>query len=268
MSSVLLKSPEEVRPSLKDRRLSLFLDYDGTLAPIAASPGQAALSPMTKEVLGALAELCPVAIVTGRSLADIRSLVNMDSLAYAGNHGLEVASPDFTMLFDAGQEALDEMRKLAAAFAGLEERFEGVIFEDKGLSLSLHYRLLGPGSLELFRKRFDEAASGALARGRVRLSYSKKAFEIKADVGWNKGRAVKWMLERKRFKCTLPVYIGDDETDRDAYSALGADGVSINVGSASSGSAYYLSSQAEVGTFLKLLLRPCHNMARQGYRSA
>lgn len=254
MSRYLLKSTEEMLSRLKGRGLSLFLDYDGTLTPVTGRPEDARLSFQMKELVRALASAMPVAVISGRSLADVESLVGIDGLAYAGNHGLEAASPDFTMTYDIGRAAREELKALEAALRGLQERFKGVIFENKGASYTLHYRLLGSRHFPLFKEEFDKLVAPALSRGRVRQRESKRAFEIRASVRWDKGRAVLWMLERNRFRGTTPVFIGDDETDKDAYRALGPEGLSVHVGSEADEAAFHLVAQDEVKVFLKLLL--------------
>ena len=137
------------------------------------------------------------------------------------------------MLFDAGPEVRGEL---------------------KGLSLSLHYRLLDPASFGEFERAFPDTARAAPGRGRAYLSRSKMAFEIKANVAWGKGMAVLWMLERPRFSGTAPIYVGDDETDVDAYRALGKDGISVHVGREIAEARYHLIAHSEVKVFLETAL--------------
>ncbi|MBZ0221016.1 MAG: trehalose-phosphatase [Candidatus Methylomirabilis sp.] len=254
MSRYLLKSADEARSCLKGRDISLFLDYDGTLTPVAGRPEDARLSFHMKELVRMLAGSMPLAIVSGRGLSDIESLVGVDGLAYAGNHGLEAAAPDFTMTYDIGRAAREELNGLEPALLRLQERWKGVIFENKGVSHTVHYRLLGSRHFPLFKEEFDTTVAPALSRGLVRLTQSKRAFEIRASVKWDKGRAILWMLERNRFRGTMPVFIGDDETDKDAYRALGPKGLSVHVGCEADEAAFHLIAQDEVKVFLKLIL--------------
>lgn len=254
MGEYLLKRIEEAGAFLSERRISLFLDYDGTLTGITGRPEDARLDFQTRELVRSLSGVYPLAIISGRSLSDIKERVNMEGLVYAGNHGLEISSPEFTMLYDIGQGAREDLEELRPVFRGLAERFRGVIFEDKGTTLTVHYRLLDSRSFAAFKERFDEAVSERLARGHVRLGKSKKALEVKANVNWDKGRAVKWLMDRPVFAGTTPLYMGDDETDRDAYRAIGTSGVSVNVGRMVDEAAYFLMAQSEVAPFLKSLL--------------
>lgn len=255
MAEYLLRHMEEASSLLNEKRLSLFLDYDGTLTGITGRPVDAHLTYQMSEILRSLSALYPLAIVSGRSLADLKKHVGMESIVYGGNHGLEISSSDFTMTYDIGRAARADLEGLKSKFHYLARKFRGVIFEDKGLTFTVHYRLLDSRSFVFFRESFDEAVLGTLARGNLKLAISKKAFEVKANVRWDKGRAVEWLLDRPMFTGTTPVYMGDDDTDRDAYRAIGTEGVSINVGRVVEEARYFLTAQSEVATFLKLLLR-------------
>ncbi len=254
MSRYLLSSLNGPLKRLRDRRVSFFLDFDGTLSPIASRPQDARLAPEMKGLLKALSDSFPVAVVSGRRLDDIKSITGLPGLAYAGNHGLEIDSPDFSMLFDPGPWIQGELARLSRSLDGLSKMFPGTLLEDKGLSLSLHYRLLDPALLAGFERAFSDASSAALEGGRVYLSRSKMAFEIKASVKWDKGQAVLWLLERPRFSGTFPLYIGDDETDMDAYRAIRENGISVHVGHETDEAQYHLNAQAEVKAFLEMAL--------------
>lgn len=255
MAAYLLRCLGRASSLLNDGRLSLFLDYDGTLTGITGRPDEARLQERTRELIEALAASFPLAIVSGRSLADIKARVSVASIVYAGCHGLEISSPGFAMTYDIGQAARAALERLRPRLAGLPEMFNGVMIEDKELTLTVHYRLLDPAEFPRFKKAFDNVMGPALASGGVRLTNSRKAFEIRADINWDKGRAMEWILERPAFRGTAPLYMGDDETDRDAYRSVGSSGISINVGRAVDGAGYFLKSQKEVEPFLKWLCR-------------
>lgn len=255
MKKHLLKSLGEVARRIGSGEPSLFLDYDGTLAPIAGRPEDARLHFHERELLRSLAASYRVAVVSGRGLADLKRLVGLEGLVYAGNHGFEINAPDFTLEFDIGAAARAELGKLRRGLPELAHRFKGVIFEDKGLILAVHYRLLGPSDVALFKERFDSAVSAALSGGHVVLSKSKKAFEIRPNVYWNKGRAVEWIMGRPGFSPAIPIYLGDDETDKDGYRAAETTGgIAVNVGGPVDEAEYFLVSQGEVRVFLKELL--------------
>ncbi|MDP2688830.1 MAG: trehalose-phosphatase [Deltaproteobacteria bacterium] len=253
MSGYLLKNLDRLREIMEGKRISLFLDYDGTITPIAARPERATLTYQMKEILKAAARAYPTAIVSGRSLADVMGKVGMEGITYAGNHGAEIRGEGFTMVFDAGAAFREEIKRLEAELNALARAWKGVIVENKGHSITLHYRLLDTRSQRLLAERYGKAVEGAAARGAVRLSAGKKSFEIRHPAGWNKGNAVAWLLDRKIFRGTYPVYIGDDETDKDAFRAIAGRGMSVFVGGAVDEADYYLVAQTEVRTLLKWL---------------
>lgn len=255
MAAYLLRHLDSAGYLLEKGRISFFLDYDGTLTGITGRPSEACLDAKTRELIRGLASCYPMAIVSGRSLQDIRSRVGIDSIVYAGCHGLEISSPDFMMTYDIGRAARTALAGLGPKLSALAEKYRGVILEDKGLALTLHYRLLDPALFPLFKAAFDATIEHALSSGGVRLTPSRKAFEIRAGVRWDKGRALEWLLQRPLFRGTVPLYMGDDDTDKDAYRALGPGGMAVNVGGEVEEAGYYLKSQKEVAPFLKWVCR-------------
>src|SRR5262249_60058416 len=107
----------EIVPQVRDRRLAIFLDYDGTLTPIVSRPEQATLSNSTRGVLRELSDAVPVAILSGRDLDDVRRLVGLDGIVYAGSHGFDIAGPrglrkevgtEFLPIIDLAEKELKE----------------------------------------------------------------------------------------------------------------------------------------------------------------
>ncbi|MEE9614226.1 MAG: trehalose-phosphatase [Thermodesulfobacteriota bacterium] len=253
MKRHLLKNIERVKELAGSKRISLFLDYDGTLTPIVARPEVATLSFQVKEILRKLVRLYPTAVITGRGLEDIRERVPIGGLVYAANHGMEVWSTGFTMVFDAGRDVGAELKKLLAAFNGLVKKFKGVIVEDKGATLSVHYRLLDIKEVKAFKAALRELAAPSVEKGLVKLTEGKKVFELRPPVSWNKGRVVEWIMQRDGFSGTFPLYVGDDETDRDGFRAVKGKGLSVFVGGMDDEADFYLNSQDEVRPFLEWL---------------
>lgn len=255
MAAYLLRHLEKASSLSSEGRLSLFLDYDGTLTGITGRPEEAHLPARTLEAVEALSARFPLAVVSGRSLADIKARVGIDSIVYAGNHGLEISSPHFSMTYDIGREARAALESMRPALLGLERMFPGLLVEDKALTLTVHYRLLDQALFESFKDAFGLVAGAALRDGFLRLTHSRKAFELRANVGWDKGRALEWLLDRPLFKGTAPLYMGDDDTDVDAYRSIRSKGISVNVGRATDEAGYFLMYQKEVEPFLKWLAR-------------
>jgi len=242
------------------RSISLFLDFDGTLSPIAETPARAELPPESREILSRVSMLYPTAIITGRALADIREKVGIYyGITFAANHGMEIRSdpsrvvPDgFEMDYDIGDEKRAALRGAALLLSDIEARYDGLVMEDKGMTLSLHYRLLPEGLREGFKKELDSMLLAFKGRELLRVSGGKLVIELRPRVEWNKGRAVEWIFARKPFSGTYPVYIGDDETDRDGFKAVRELGASVYVGGPD-GEALYHMEQGSVAAFLRWL---------------
>jgi trehalose 6-phosphate synthase/phosphatase len=237
------------RTDIAGREIFLFLDYDGTLAPIADSPDKAVIPHSTYSLVAKLAQRVPIAIVSGRSVEDIQKRLAIEGVVYAGNHGAEVRSGDKTLLSgQSGQERtlLEEMlRRMRRAFAP----FKGVLIEDKGLTASVHYRNVDLNHLSdvavLFRSIAREYEKD------FRVTSGKKVFEVRPVGARHKGDAVTWIANNLG-QGRIPIYIGDDVTDEDAFRALKGRGMSIAVGG-SAYADYYIRRQDEVDRLLEHL---------------
>ncbi|MFA5335491.1 MAG: trehalose-phosphatase [Candidatus Omnitrophota bacterium] len=236
----------------------LFLDYDGTLVPIADTPGKAVIPKRTRGLLRRLAldGGCRLAVISGRSLKDIRKMVGVSGIVYSGNHGLEVSGPGIKSrsFVPAGFKKLIKKiaRDLRRGLAGVS----GVVLEDKGYTLSVHYRMVRRKDVPRVRKAFWDATARYIAGGMARAGAGKMVLEIKPPVDWDKGKLVMWLLEKQRqsagdIEHVLPVYIGDDTTDEDAFAALEKKGITVFVGRPSrTKAAYFLKDHKEVIRFL------------------
>ena len=148
----------------------LLSDYDGTLTPIVGRPDEAVLSPEVRKILGALAEKpsFSVGIISGRPLTELKAMVGVEGIYYAGNHGLEIEGPGLKFVSPVAKAAQtvikDLVRQLSAKLGGIE----GVIVEDKGLSLSIHYRLVKEGEENQVANIFHNVTSPLLSEGKIR----------------------------------------------------------------------------------------------------
>jgi trehalose 6-phosphate phosphatase len=231
------------------------LDFDGTLAPIVRRPDDAALPAATEPLLRALAARSDthVALVSGRSLHDLRRRVGIDGVYYAGNHGLEIEGPGVARVHPDAEAAVARLGRMARL---LEQRLgdrPGVIVEDKGLTLSVHYRMVDDDG-DAARVRADVHAVCAGARG-LRLTEGKKVVEVRPDVDWHKGRALRFLRETlvPPGSGAPTLFIGDDRTDEDAFREVGDDGCAIVVGDsppADTAATAALASVAAVADFL------------------
>jgi trehalose-phosphatase len=243
---------------LKNRNLFLLLDFDGTLAPIAQKPQDAAISAETREVLVRISKECKlqVAVISGRALRDIKQVVAVDGIIYAGNHGMEMEGLDFKFEYPLPRGYRDNLKQIRDTLHQNLAGIEGVFFEDKGYCLCIHYRQVARGKLSFLKDCFKRAISLFVQNNAVKLCYGKKVFEVRPPLEWDKGMAVLWLLERQSVlrpgAGTYPVYIGDDQTDEDAFKALKNTGLTVVVGKTEQSCAqYYLRDTVDVTRFLR-----------------
>jgi len=239
------------------RRPVLFLDYDGTLTPIVDDPDAARLSEEVYSVLSALADNTLVAVISGRDLSDIERRVGVENIYYAGSHGFDIKGPQGTRVAsEKGQEFLGELEKVEQYLRKAADKVPGARVEHKRFSVALHYRLVPDSELPEINRIAEQALE--LGEG-LRRGRGKKVYEFQPDIEWDKGKAVRWLLEVLDLDTSrvLPVYIGDDETDEDAFVALEDDGLGIAVQERLSVTAarYRLRDPEEVRRFLGALNR-------------
>ena len=253
------KEWEQIKDKLKKRPLFIFLDFDGTLAPIAKTPAKAVIPEETKRILKILSRkaFCKVAVISGRSLVDIRAKLNgLNDVIYSGNHGLEIDGPGIKSSPMVSLGYIMAIKRIKIALGKMTSVIKGALLEDKKFSLSLHYRLVSDKQVPRLKEVFNSAVTRYAASGRVQVREGKKVLEVGPPSKWDKGKVVQWLLSRhgfaKRGKNILPVYIGDDLTDEDAFKALKNRGITIFVGrrNKSSNAKYYLRDTGDVARFL------------------
>lgn len=236
------------------RESMVFLDYDGTLAPIVSDPDAAALVDGAAEALGLVAAVCPVAILSGRDLADVRSRVGTPGIWYAGSHGFELTGPDGTYhCNEAAATSVPLLEHAAAELTSTLATIAGVRVEHKRFAVAVHYREVAP-------EHVDEIVALTHHIGHrdgLRVTSGRKIVELRPDIDWDKGTTLAWIRDRiDPAVALLPIYIGDDLTDEDAFDAVHFDGVGIVVrhdedGDRKTAARFSLQSPEEVREFLE-----------------
>lgn len=250
---------DEIAERLDGRRPALFLDYDGTLSPIAPRPDLATLPTETREVLRRLASRLPVVVISGRGREDVAALVNLPDLAYAGSHGYDIAGPPpsegaVPLRLEVGEGIPEKIERAAERLRRDLGGIEGVLVEPKRFAISIHFRLADESRLPEIERAVDAAAASEPG---LRKGHGKKLFELRPDLDWDKGKALLWLLDALGLNHPgiLPFYIGDDLTDEDAFRALAGRGIGILVASEpwETAAGYQLHDTEEVRELLERL---------------
>jgi trehalose 6-phosphate phosphatase len=205
---------------------AILLDVDGTLAPIVTRPEEARVPSATKDELDRLAgRYALVACVSGRTGDDARRMVGVDGVVYVGSHGLEL------------EPEASRWRERLRSFA---ETVDWPV-EDKGLTVSFHYREAGDEEAAL--EYLDGVANRAREHGLV-ARFGRKVLELRPPVDADKGSAVRRLLSERELRRAL--YAGDDTTDLDAFRALDGLELAVRVAVSSDEAPQELVREAEV----------------------
>jgi alpha,alpha-trehalase len=249
------------------KQLAVFLDYDGTLTPIVSRPELAVLSGESRQVVRKLARTCTVAVISGRDLPDVRRHVGLEDIVYAGSHGFDIAGPGgINAEFQAGAEFLPELDGAERELRQNLAQIEGTLVERKQFSIAVHFRLTPEEQIP----QVDSTVDQVLARHpKLRKNFGKKVFELQPKLDWHKGKALAWLLKTLGLDLenTIPLYIGDDLTDEDAFREIQPYGIPIVVREEPRPTLarYALDNPAEVIEFLQKLTDKLSAQSRKAW---
>jgi trehalose 6-phosphate phosphatase len=261
----LLSAWPEVVEQVRQAKKILFLsDFDGTLAPIVEKPEMAMMPDETRILLRALTRehRFSVGIISGRSLSDLKEKVDLDGIIYAGNHGFEIEGPGISFVNPLIDEIRPLFRILRQILVLTFSSIKGVFIEDKGITLSVHYRQVKDDQTADVEHLIKRVLENPVSRGLVNITKGKKVFDFKPAINWDKGKAIKLIMKKYgkggRHSGLLVIYLGDDRTDEDGFQVIEkyGNGLSVFVGETSSNSSarFLLSSTDEVRYFMIKLL--------------
>lgn len=205
-----------LQPLLHVQRLGVFTDIDGTISPIAPTPAAALVDPTCRAALARLRDLgVRVAAVSGRAAANARAMLGLDGVVYIGNHGLE--------RWDAGvtspvPQAVPYAAAIESALAQLT-RYDlpiGVLIENKGITASIHYRLVAdPAAVAA---QLGTWLADICQNSGLRLHPGRMIYELRPPLALHKGTALSDLLREEHLDGAI--FLGDDTTDVDGFLAL------------------------------------------------
>ncbi|XP_072972783.1 probable trehalose-phosphate phosphatase 6 [Typha angustifolia] len=265
-----LKMFEEIIAASKGKQIVMFLDYDGTLSPIVDDPDRAYMSETMREAVRELAKYFPTAIVSGRCRDKVYNFVRLAELYYAGSHGMDIKGPTRgpkhikskakakAVLFQPASEFLPMIEEVFKRLVEKTESIPGAMVENNKFCVSVHYRCVE----EKKWSTLDQQVSSVLKEyPKLKLTQGRKVLEIRPTIKWDKGKALEFLLDSLGYnECNdvMPVYIGDDRTDEDAFKVLRDRGQGIGILVSKfpkeTSASYSLQEPAEVMDFLHCLV--------------
>jgi trehalose 6-phosphate phosphatase len=240
---------QQVVEALSFTRTLYAFDFDGTLAPIVKDPKHARIPSETARLIQTLARKAPAAIISGRSIADLRTRVKINGSLLIGNHGVEGLGVKKHAIAKSNSICRGWLKQLHQDW-GVLKADVGTLIEDKSYSLALHYRNSRnkkKAKLELFTKIEK-------LRPAPRIILGKCVINLIPSGGPHKGIALLELMIKLDLNCAF--YIGDDDTDEDVFSLPDSRIITVRVGQKKSSQAqFFLKRQTEMNRLLRLLIR-------------
>lgn len=262
--SSALQAIDNILETFDKGEAAIFLDYDGTLTPIVDDPEKAFLHVSMRKTLQALVRDYHVAVISGRSLSDVRIQVGVKGIIYAGSHGFEISHlGNRQTIFRKGRAFLPVLNRAEQMLRERVEPVSGALVERKKFSIAVHYRKVNIDEIKYVTRAVDAVVS---ENPKLRKSQGKMVYELQPDMDWHKGKALFHILDllNKDTVDIIPLYIGDDTTDEDAFEAVKGRGFGIVVMDKPrlTKADYQLQDTKEVEIFLKMLIASKRNENR------
>ena len=270
--SILAKF-ESFKKQVEGKSLVVFLDYDGTLTPIVKQPDRAYMSDEMRQVVKKVSTLYPTAIISGRGREKVYEFVQLPELVYAGSHGMDISDGSSCrggkaevsnveldrkiQSYCAAEQFKETMDKVCAELRLAIKDIPHAEVEHNKFCVSVHYRNCDPALWEAVQSCVEKILK---RHDSLRMTTGRKVFEVRPSIEWDKGKAVEYLLDvfgMSQRADVLPIYIGDDRTDEDAFRVLQQreTGIGILVSKIAKDTfaSYTLQDPSEVLHFLNLL---------------
>ncbi|CBI22538.3 unnamed protein product, partial [Vitis vinifera] len=274
-----ITSFDQMVSKAKGKSIVVFLDYDGTLSPIVDDPDLAFMSDEMRSAVREIAKNFPTAIISGRSREKVYEFVQLTEVYYAGSHGMDIMGPPHqvkscdaqyqikaldkqgheVILFQPAKDFLPAIQKISNVLEEKTQKIEGALIEDNRFCISVHFRRVHEKDYDTLEEKVKSVVKNY---PEFRLTSGKKVMEIRPSIKWDKGCALEYLLDTLGFSDSsdvLPLYIGDDRTDEDAFKVIRrrGEGYPIIVSSTpkETKAAYSLRDPSEVLSFLTHLAK-------------
>ncbi|KAF5732296.1 putative trehalose-6-phosphate synthase [Tripterygium wilfordii] len=235
-----LISFEKIANHAKEKKIVLFLDYDGTLSPIVDNPDRAFMSNAMRHAVKMVAKYFPTAIISGRSLDKVYEFIGLTELYYAGSHGMDIMGPvrrytpddhqphvwatdrqgKEVNLFQPASAFLPMIDEVSRSLVECTKDIKGAKVENNKFCVSVHYRNVDEKSWTMVAQCVHDVIKDFPL---LRLTHGRKVLEVRPVIDWDKGKAVTFLLEclgLSNCNDVLPIYVGDDRTDEDAFKVI------------------------------------------------
>ncbi|CAM6092878.1 unnamed protein product [Calypogeia fissa] len=269
---------DELMRAAAGKQIAVFLDYDGTLSPIVEDPDRAYMSDLMRATVKEVATHFPTAIISGRGRDKVYDFVQLAELYYAGSHGMDIMGPpegcngfnvagtlakdkkgNDIVLFQPASKFLPMMDQVCKTLEENALKVPGARVEHNKYCVTLHFRRVKEESWS----ELAEHVEGILKDyPELQLTLGRKVLEIRPAIAWDKGKAVEFLLKAlglENSSDVLPVYLGDDRTDEDAFVVMNEKGngcsILVSAVAKSTNALYSLRDPSEVMTFLQSLVR-------------
>ncbi len=238
-------------------RLQLMIDFDGTLAPLSSKPNTAKLPQANRHLVQLLAEHpdIEVAIISGRSMEDLRRLCPLEGVIYAADHGIRMQLFNqrciwFGNIWKIQETVTNIYKRLRAEVKHLGD---GVLVENKPYSVAMHYRMASRAAATEAKELFRKLAPPLNPENDFHFITGSEVLEFRPK-DLHKGIPVRYLIDVARARDALPIFIGDDTTDEDGFEAIQHQGMGIKVGhSQTTHATYWIKDQTEVKQLLEWL---------------
>ncbi|XP_031739175.1 trehalose-phosphate phosphatase B [Cucumis sativus] len=251
---------------LKRKKIVVFLDYDGTLSPIVDDPDRAFMSSEMREAVREVAKCFPTAIISGRSRDKVKEFVKLSNVHYAGSHGMDITMTPTSdnevdgVSFQPAKKFLPAIQQIREVLEEeITRKIEGAMVEDNRFCVSVHFRHVHERDLENLKRKVETVLE---RYPDFHITLGKKVMEIRPTINWNKGHAMEYYLHtlgHTNVDDVVPLYIGDDRTDEDAFKVIQkrGQGIAILVSSIpkNTRASYSLKDPPQVLAFLLRLAR-------------